>query len=275
MRSHGPFHLPPPPHVLIGRSLEFIASSLYTFAGGPKSGLVALSRLLKEPISMNEVLENLARCIERGKVNSKSPYPPDLKGQDGADEYARHALDTGVDPQDVLSIGMVEAMQRVGARFRNKEIFVPDVLMSAKAMSAAMTHLKPHFQSASVKRKGTVIMGTVSGDLHDIGKKIVSMMIEGSGWEVIDLGTDVPPERFLTAIQEHPGSVVGLSALLTTTMLNMEKTLQEIRRASPGTRVIIGGAPVTSAFAEQIGADAYSPDPHGAVEYLNTHCITP
>ncbi len=223
---------------------------------------------------MNEILQNLARCIERGKVNSKSPYPPDLKGQDGADEYARQALEAGVAPQEVLTTGMVGAMQRVGVRFRNKEIFVPDVLMSAKAMSAAMVHLKPHFQSASVKRKGTVIMGTVSGDLHDIGKKIVSMMIEGSGWEVVDLGTDVPPERFLAALQEHPGSVVGLSALLTTTMLNMEKTVQEIRRVSPGTKIIIGGAPVTGEFAAQIGADAYSPDPHGAVEYLNTHCIT-
>jgi len=222
---------------------------------------------------MNEILEALARCVERGKVNAKSPYPPDLKGQDGADELARKALEAGVSPKDVLTKGLVDAMRRVGVRFRNKEIFVPDVLMSAKAMSAAMEHLKPHFLSSSLKRRGKVVMGTVAGDLHDIGKKIVSMMIEGAGWEVIDLGTDVPPDRFLKAMDEHPGCVVGLSALLTTTMLNMEKTVKEIKRLSPDTKVIIGGAPVTPDFAAQIGADAYSPDPQGAVEYLNSHCL--
>jgi methanogenic corrinoid protein MtbC1 len=141
--------------------------------------------------------------------------------------------------------------------------------MSAKAMNTAMTHLKPYFQSGAVKRKGVFVIGTVVGDLHDIGKNLVSMMVEGNGWEVIDLGTDVKAEKFVSTIQEHPGCVVGLSALLTTTMVNMETIVKELQIQVPGTRILIGGAPVTDDFRKKIGADFYSPDPQGAVEYLN------
>jgi methanogenic corrinoid protein MtbC1 len=222
---------------------------------------------------MDELLQSLGYCIERGKIDLKSPYPPDMRGEDGADELAKKAIEAHVDPQDLLSNTLIAAMQRVGERFRNREIFVPDVLMSAKAMSAAMEHLKPFFQSDALKRKGTVVMGTVAGDLHDIGKRLVSMMIEGGGWEVIDLGTDVPTERFVEAIEQHPGCVVGLSALLTTTMENMKSTVEEIKRTHPTTKVIIGGAPVTQEFAAAIGADAYSPDPQGAVEFLDRSCV--
>ena len=218
---------------------------------------------------MNEILESLQRCVERGKVNIKSPYPPDMKGQEGSDELARKALDMGVSPQDVLSKALIVGMQNVGVRFRAKEIFVPDVLMAAKAMAAGMEHLKPFFKSDALKHKGTIVIGTVLGDLHDIGKKLVSMVIEGSGWEVIDLGTDVSPDKFLKAVDEHPGCVVGLSALLTTTMVNMESTVKHIKSKYPDIKVIIGGAPVTDEFAIKIGADHYSPDPQGAVEFLN------
>jgi methanogenic corrinoid protein MtbC1 len=221
---------------------------------------------------MNEILESLQRCVERGKVNIKSPYPPDMKGQDGTDELAKKALEMGVSPQDVLSKALIVGMQNVGVRFRNKEIFVPDVLMAAKAMAAAMVHLKPFFKSDELKHKGTIVIGTVLGDLHDIGKKLVSMVIEGSGWEVVDLGTDVSPDKFLKAVDEHPGCVVGLSALLTTTMVNMESTVQHIKSNHPAVKVIVGGAPVTEEFATKIGADHYSPDPQGAVEFLNTRC---
>jgi 5-methyltetrahydrofolate--homocysteine methyltransferase len=224
-------------------------------------------------VANEELLESLKRCIERGKVNSKSPHPPDMKGQDGADELARKALDSNTPPQDVLSKALVLGMQHVGERFRNKEIFVPDVLMSAKAMSAAMEHLKPFFQSATLKHRGTLVIGTVLGDLHDIGKKIVSMVIEGAGWEVVDLGTDVSPAKFVDAVGQHPGCVVGLSALLTTTMVNMESTVRDVKSKHPGTRVIVGGAPVTEEFANKIGADGYSPDPQGAVEFLNTRVL--
>jgi methanogenic corrinoid protein MtbC1 len=223
---------------------------------------------------MNELLESLTRCVERGKVNSKSPYPPDLKGQDGADEFARKAIEAGIPPQDILSKGLIIGMQHVGVRFRNKEIFVPDVLMAAKAMAAAMEHLKPFFKTDALKHKGTIVMGTVLGDLHDIGKKLVSMVIEGAGWEVVDLGTDVSPEKFLKAADEHPGCVIGLSALLTTTMVNMEATVKHVKTKHPNIKVIIGGAPVTEEFAQKIGADGYSADPQGAVEFLNSRCAT-
>ena len=165
-------------------------------------------------------------------------------------------------------------MQRVGVRFRNKEIFVPDVLMAAKAMAAAMAHLKPFFKSDALKHRGTIVIGTVLGDLHDIGKKLVSMVIEGAGWEVVDLGTDVSPEKFLKAVDEHPGCVVGLSALLTTTMVNMESTVKHVKSKHPNVKVIVGGAPVTEEFALKIGADGYSADPQGAVEFLNSRCTS-
>ncbi len=219
---------------------------------------------------MNELLESWTRCVERGKVNLKSPHPPDMRGQEGADELARRALDDGVPPKEILSNALIVGMQRVGVRFRNKEIFVPDVLMSAKAMAAAMEHLRPFFKSDALKHKGTVVVGTVAGDLHDIGKKLVAMIVEGAGWEVVDLGVDVNAERFLKAVDEHPGCAVGLSALLTTTMVNMEGIVRTIKSKHPETKVIVGGAPLTQDFADKIGADAYSPDPQGAVEFLNT-----
>jgi methanogenic corrinoid protein MtbC1 len=161
-------------------------------------------------------------------------------------------------------------MSVVGNKFSRQEIYVPQMLMSAKAMSSAMVHLKPFFLSGETKRKGTFIIGTVTGDLHDIGKNLVAMMIEGGGWEVIDLGVDAGPDKFLKAISEHPGAVVGLSALLTTTMENMKKIVAAIRENYPSLKVLVGGAPVTHDYCAKIGADFYSPDPQGAVNYLNT-----
>jgi 5-methyltetrahydrofolate--homocysteine methyltransferase len=218
---------------------------------------------------MEDVLSRIAHCVEFGKINKSAPYPPDMKDMEGADELARQALDQGIPPDDVLKKGLVVGMQKVGVKFRENKVFVPQVLMSAKAMSTAMEHLKPFFQSGEAVRKGTVIIGTVAGDLHDIGKNLVSMMVEGSGFEVVDLGTDVPGERFVEALKEHPGACVGLSALLTTTMVNMHQIVEAIRSASPDTKILIGGAPVNDEFCKKIGADFYSPDPQGAVEYLD------
>jgi methanogenic corrinoid protein MtbC1 len=218
---------------------------------------------------MNELLNKLAECIEFGKINMASPYPPQMKGQEGADEITRRALREGVNPQDILSYGMMPGMERVGVKFRENRIFVPQVLMSAKAMSTAMLHLKPHFLSGAAKQKGTFIIGTVMGDLHDIGKNLVGMMVEGNGYKVVDLGTDVSAAKFIQALRENPGAVVGLSALLTTTMVNMQNITREIREAVPETLVTIGGAPVNNDFCSKIGADHYSPDPQGVVEFLN------
>jgi len=218
---------------------------------------------------MTELLEKLKVAVESGKVDKKSPYPPQLKDQDGAYELAKNALDQGCKPGEILEMALIPAMANVGNRFSRKEIYVPQMLMSAKAMGGAMIHLKPFFQSGETKRKGTFIIGTVNGDLHDIGKNLVAMMVEGGGWEVIDLGVDVGPEKFIKAIEEKPDAVIGLSALLTTTMENMKKIVAEIKAKYKGSKILIGGAPVTLEYCNKIGADFYSPDPQGAVNYLN------
>jgi methanogenic corrinoid protein MtbC1 len=218
---------------------------------------------------MKELLEKLIEAVELGKVDKKSPYPPQLKDQDGAFEIAKIALDQGFKPDEILENALIPAMANVGNRFSRKEIYVPQMLMSAKAMSGAMVHLKPFFQSGETKRKGTFIIGTVSGDLHDIGKNLVAMMVEGGGWEVIDLGVDAGSEKFIKAVEEKPNAVIGLSALLTTTMENMSKIVTDIKNRYPGTKILVGGAPVTNEFCSKIGADFYAPDPQGAVNYLN------
>lgn len=219
---------------------------------------------------MNELLTKLAECVEFGKINKAAPFPPQMKGQDGADEITRQALDSGVPAQDILGEGLMPGMERVGIKFRENKVFVPQVLMSAKAMSTAMVHLKPYFASGEARQKGTFIIGTVQGDLHDIGKNLVAMMVEGNGYKVVDLGTDCPAEKYLAAIRENPGAVIGLSALLTTTMTSMEKITREIKNAFPETLVAVGGAPVNDDFRLKIGADVYAPDPQGLVEFLNT-----
>ncbi len=220
--------------------------------------------------AMDELLQNLSDCVEFGKISKDSPYPPQMKGMEGADEIARRLLDEGVAPQRILSEGLMPGMEKVGIKFRENKVFVPQVLMSAKAMNTAMAHLKPFFLSGEAKQKGTFVIGTVEGDLHDIGKNLVSMMVEGNGWKVVDLGVDVKADRFIEVLKDHPGAFAGLSALLTTTMPSMERTTRAIKEALPGVRVAVGGAPVTREFCDRIGADAYSRDPQGLVEYLNS-----
>ena len=217
---------------------------------------------------MEDFLQKLAQCVENGKINKSSPYPPNMKDQDGADELAKRALEEGVKPDEILENALIPAMAKVGNKFSRKEIYVPQMLMAAKAMSSAMVHLKPFFQSGETKRKGKFIIGTVSGDLHDIGKNLVAMMIEGGGWEVIDLGVDVGAEKFLKALDENPNAIIGLSALLTTTMENMKKIVTVIREKYSSSKILVGGAPVTMEYCKKIGADFYSPEPQGAVNYL-------
>lgn len=218
---------------------------------------------------MSEILERIAVCIERGKINLSSPFPPDMKGLEGVDELTARALESGISPSDVLSHGLMIGMQNIGIKFRENKVYVPDVLMSAKAMKTAMKHLRPFFATGAVKRKGTFVVGTVAGDLHDIGKNLVAMIVEGNGWEVVDLGVDVSSQKLIAAVGQYPSCVMGLSALLTTTMMNMEKSVGEVKAKYPAVRCIVGGAPLTNDFARKIGADAYSPDPQGAVEFLN------
>ena len=216
---------------------------------------------------MDDILQKLVNCVENGKINKTSPYPPNMKDMDGADELAKRALEVGINPNEILD-SLIPAMAVVGNKFSRKEIYVPQMLMAAKAMSTAMVHLKPFFLSGETKRKGKFIIGTVSGDLHDIGKNLVAMMIEGGGWEVIDLGVDVGTDKFLKAISENPGAVIGLSALLTTTMESMKNTVTAIREKYSDSKILVGGAPVTMDYCNLIGADFYSPDPQGAVNFL-------
>lgn len=218
---------------------------------------------------MEELLEKLLEAVEFGKVDKKSPYPPQLKGQDGSHELTISAIEAGINPQKILENALIPAMEKVGKKFSENQIFVPQMLMSARAMGASMFQLKPFFASGDIKTKGTFIIGTVKGDLHDIGKNLVSMMVEGGGWTIIDLGVDVGSDRFVEALKSNPGAIVGLSALLTTTMVNMGEIVATIKEQVPDTKILIGGAPVNYDFCQKIGADFYAPDPQRAVEYLN------
>ena len=218
---------------------------------------------------MNELIQKIGLCVERGKVNKVSPFPADMKGLDGADEYTKQAIEAKVGP-DLILQACNDGMQRIGEKFGRNEVFVPELLMAAKAMQAVMAHLKPFFKTGTVKTKGKFILGTVAGDLHDIGKNLVAMVIEGNGWEVIDLGVDVKPAKFLQKIGENPGCVVGLSALLTTTMANMADTIKQIKASYSDVRVIVGGAQLTEKTAVEMGADGYARDPQNAVAWLNS-----
>ena len=217
---------------------------------------------------MNELLQKISECVEFGKIDAASPYPPQMRGQDGAMEYTLQALEAGIAPAEIMDEALIPAMGRVGQKFSDGAIFVPQMLLSAKAMNAALTHIKPYFSSGEVKRKGTFIIGTVFGDLHDIGKNLVCMMVEGAGWEVIDLGVDVQPEKFIETLESHPDAYVGLSALLTTTMTNMQVIIDRVHERFPDVKFIVGGAPVSADFAAQIGADGYSADPQGDIRLL-------
>ncbi len=217
-----------------------------------------------------ELFENIAVCVTRGKVNQVSAYPPDLRGQDGVFELVRDALANGVAPSDILTKGLMVGMNEIGQKFSRNEAFVPDLLMAAKAMTAGMDQLKPAFESGEAQHRGVFVVGTVKGDLHDIGKNLVRMMMEGAGYKVIDLGVDVAPEKFVAAVQENPGCIVGLSALLTTTMINMETITKAVKEVAPATVVAVGGAPLTQEFCDKIGADAYSADPQGLIDWLSS-----
>lgn len=176
------------------------------------------------------------------------------------------ALDKGERAGEILHQACIPAMIEVGRLFERNEIYVPEMLVSARAMQGALDLLRPHLVEGDLKVAGKIVIGTVSGDLHDIGKNLVCIMFEGAGFEVVDLGTDVSPETFVQAVQENQPDIVGMSALLTTTMPSMEKTIQAIQEAGirEQVKVMIGGAPVTEDYAAKIGADGYAPDASSA-----------
>lgn len=202
-----------------------------------------------------DILEQIAAELERGD-------------DEAVGSLTRSALDRSLEAVRILDDGLLAGMQVVGERFRAHEIFLPDVLMAAKAMNAGLALLEPHLGAADVPSRGKVVIGTVKGDLHDIGKNLVGIMLSGAGYEVIDLGKDVSPEKFVDTASESGADVIGMSALLTTTMPGMKRVITLLRERGLDTsiRTLVGGAPVTEEYAREIGADGYGFDAANAVE---------
>jgi len=190
-----------------------------------------------------------------------------IKGDQGsAVEITKAALKEGTAAKDVLEEGLIAGMDVVGTRFKKNEIYIPEVLIAARAMKMAMEILQPELIKAGVEPVGKFLIATVQGDLHDIGKNLVAMMLKGAGFEVIDLGVDVSPEKFVEQVKTKSVQIVGMSALLTTTMPGMEKTIKALKKAGVSAKVMIGGAPVTQGYADKIGADGYAADAASAVD---------
>ena len=204
---------------------------------------------------MSRLYERLSTAILEGDAE-KTP------------SLVQKALDTELAPKDILDNGLVVGMNEVGARFKRGDMFVPEVLMSADAMQAGMEILRPELVASGAKLIGKILLGTVKGDLHDIGKNLVGMMCEGQGFEVIDIGFDVEPEKFIEAIKEHQPDIVGMSAMLTTTMRAMGHTIKAIEEAGlrERTKIMVGGAPVDAEFGKRIGADGYGSNAPSGVD---------
>lgn len=202
-----------------------------------------------------EILQKISEELQKGNFQDMP-------------RLVEEALKANIAPSKILSDGLVAGMDIVGEKFRRDELFMPEVLISARAMQAAMDVLRPKLVETGAKLAGRIILGTVKGDLHDIGKNLVGMLMEGAGYQVIDLGIDVPSERFVEAVKTNKPNVLGLSALLTTTMPKMKEVIESLTEAGIRDQVIVmvGGAPVTERFAKDIGADAYAPDAASAVE---------
>ncbi|NOR14538.1 MAG: cobalamin-binding protein [Candidatus Aminicenantes bacterium] len=201
------------------------------------------------------VLEQIASDIVKG--NSESVHA-----------LTQQAVDENIATVDILNNGLVAGMNVVSEQFKNNEIFIPEVLISARAMKAGMEIIRPLLAEAQVEPRGRVILGTVQGDLHDIGKNIVAMLLEGAGFDIIDLGADVPIEKFVESAKNEGADIIGMSALLTTTMVNMRPTIEALENLElkKGLKVMIGGAPITQTFANEIHADGYAPDAAEAVD---------
>lgn len=187
---------------------------------------------------------------------------------DSVGTLTKEALSQDIPAEEIMNKGLVSGMEIVSEKFKNNEIFIPEVLISARAMNAGLDLLKPLLMESNVKPRGKVVIGTVKGDLHDIGKNIVAMLLQGAGFDVIDLGADVPKEKFLEFVKKEKADILGMSALLTTTMLYMKEMIEALKKEGirQDVKVIIGGAPVTESYAAQIEADGYAPDAASAVD---------
>lgn len=210
---------------------------------------------------MNETLNEISEWLQKGRA-------PKVKAA------VTKALDEGIPASEILEDGLLAGMDIIGQKFKNNEVFVPEVLVAARAMNRGVEILRPYLVEDGVETKGTVILGTVKGDMHDIGKNLVRMMMEGKGLEVIDIGVDVPTESFLDAAREHNAKLICCSALLTTTMGEMKNVVDAVKASEMNgkVKIMIGGAPITQTFCEQIGADCYTPDAASAAEVALKFC---
>ncbi len=204
-----------------------------------------------------ELLQEIAVRVEEGRQN-------DVKS------LVETCIERGISVSDILNDGLVAGMSSIGVKFRENEVFVPEVLVAARAMKAGLEIIKPILLREKVQSRGTIVMGTVLGDLHDIGKNIVCYMLQGAGYDVVDIGIDAPGEKFVEAAKESGAQIIGLSSLLTTTMVYMKEVIGTLRASGLGDRVkvMVGGAPVTQAFADEIGAHGYASDAASAVDVV-------
>lgn len=214
---------------------------------------------------MEGLLQEISDMIVRGRKDAQAPYPPDMAGQPGVKERVEETLAQGLEPIRIIREGLIPGMEIVGKKFTDGEYFLPDMLMSAQAMKAGMAILEPLLAGDKSSMRGTVILGTVKGDMHDIGKNLVGVLLEGGGFKTYDLGIDVSVERFVEMAVQYPDAVVGMSALLTTTRENMREVAEAIRQKGLKNKIIIGGAAVGRVFANEIQADGFS---HNATEVV-------
>jgi len=224
-------------------------------------------------MTAHELLEKIAFNVIQGRVEAEDEgFDEGLEGQPGVTELVNDALTQGLEPKEIVLEGLTTSMEAVGEKFERNEYLIPDMLASAECVGVAMDILSPHLMKAGVEGKGKFVIATVAGDLHDIGKNIVAIMLKGAGYQVIDLGTDISVERITAAVKENQAPFLGLSALLTTTMRVMGEVIQQLKEEGIRDRVkvLIGGAPTSIEFAKEIGADAYCKDAFQAINLLKT-----
>ncbi len=218
-------------------------------------------------MKVDELLSEITNNVIEGRADKNSPFPEENRGKPGVKELTQEALEEGIDVTDILNRGLLAAMKTVGSKFETGELFLPEMLIAAQALKAGMEILKPVISQRGLKSLGKFAIGTVEGDIHDVGKSLVKMMFEGAGFDVIDLGIDVPREDFIKVVKEEEVQLLGMSSLLTTAMLEMGPIIESLKESGlrNKVKVMVGGAPVTGEFAEQIGADGYAVDAIRAV----------
>ena len=217
---------------------------------------------------MADLLEKIAEGVIEGRADKHSPLVEEKKGSPGVKELTRLAVDDGISVEDIIDKGLLAGMEVVGKKFKNDEIFIPEVLISAEALNAGMELIKPLIVKAGLKPRSKIVIGTVKGDLHDIGKNLVCMMLQGAQFDVIDLGVDIPKKKFIDTIKQEQPQLLGLSCLLTSSMHELKKVIEAVEKEGlhDRIRILVGGAPVTKEYAEEIGADGFAEDAVLAVE---------